>query len=140
MTGPRPERPDREVPPTRVDPTLRVERPPVPGRAVRAEMAAGSIARPPIRPDDPTVALAHGHRDPRRTLAFGTPAPVTVTVGPRRRPRRRYRTWPWVVAVVLALVVLGTTLLVMMSRGETVDGDTEVIGSGAVPVLLLRGS
>ena len=63
------------------DPTLRVARPPVPGRAVRAEVAAGDRATPPIRHDEPTVTLTPqvGH-DPRRTLEFGTPAPVKVTV------------------------------------------------------------
>ena len=70
-------------------------------------MAAGNLATPPIRHDEPTVTLAHVRKDPRRTLEFGTPAPVKVTVGPRQKPRRRYRTWPWIVAVVLALIVLG---------------------------------
>jgi hypothetical protein len=72
--------------------------------------------------------------DPRKTLEFGTPTPVKVTVGPRRKPRRRYRTWPWIVAVVLALIVLGAMLLVMLLRGETIDGDTDLIGSGRHPV------
>ena len=140
MSEPRREPREHEVRPTPADPTLRVERPPIPGRAVRAEMAAGNIATPPIRPDDPTVTLAHGRKDPRRTLEFGTPAPVKVTVGPRQKPRRRHRTTPWIVAVVLALIVLGSVLLVMMLRGATIDGDTDLIGSGAVPILLLRGS
>lgn len=140
MTEPRREPLGHEVSPRQADPTLRVSRPPIPGRAVRAEMAAGNIVTPPVRHDDPTVTLAHGRKDPRRTLEFGTPAPVKVTVGPRQKPRRRYRTWPWIVAVVLALVVLGAALLIMLWRGETIDGDTDLIGSGAIPILLLRGS
>ena len=113
------------------DPTLKVARPPIPGRAVRAEVADGSRATPPVRHDEPTVTITPQVRtDPRRTLEFGTPAPVKVTVGPRQKPRRRYRTWPWILAVILALVVLGTVLLVMLLRGETIDADTELIGSG----------
>jgi hypothetical protein len=111
-------------------PTLRVARPPVPGRAARAEVAAGHRATPPIRHDGPTVALTpQAGTDPRRTLAFGAPAPVKVTVSARPRRRRRYRTWPWIVAVVLALIVLGTVLLVMMGRGATIDGDIDLIGA-----------
>lgn len=140
MTEPRPEPQEQERPPTSADPTLRVARPPIPGRAVRAEMAAGTLASPPVQHDEPTVTLAHVRKDPRRTLEFGTPAPVKVTVGPRQKPRRRYRTWPWIVAVVLALIVLGSVLLVMLMRGETIDGNTELIGSGPHSVLLLRGS
>ena len=109
-------------------PTLRVARPPVPGRAARAEVASGHRATPPIRHDGPTVALTPQARsDPSRTLQFGAPAPVRVTVS--ARPRRRYRTWPWIVAVVLALIALGTVLLVMMWRGATIDGDTDLIGA-----------
>jgi hypothetical protein len=72
-------------------------------------------------------------KPPHRTLEFGTPAAVNVTVGPR--PRRRHRTWPWIVAVVLALLVLGAVLLVMMVRGATIDGDADLVGAGlhAVP-------
>ena len=93
-------------------------------------MAAGTLATPPVQHGDPTVTLASRRSTPHRTLEFGTPAPVTVTVGPRAKRPRRYRTWPWIVAVVLALVVLGTALLVMLLGGETIDGDTELIGSG----------
>lgn len=130
MTEPRRDQEAREVPPTTVDPTLRVARPPIPGRAIRAEMAAGNLATPPIRPDEPTVTIAGPvGTDPRRTLEFGIPAPVRVTVGPRPKRPRRLRTWPWIVAVVLALIVLGTWLLVLLMRGETIDGGTELIGS-----------
>jgi len=76
-----------------------------------------------------TVA-GRGPAGPHRTLEFGTPAPVRVTVGPRRKPRRRFRTWPWIAAVVLALVVLGVVLLVMMLRGATIDGGTDLVGAG----------
>jgi hypothetical protein len=123
------------------DPTLRVARPPVPGRAVRAEVAAGSRATPPIRHDEPTVALtAQAGTDPRRTLQFGAPAPVKVTVSARPRPQRRHRTWPWIVAVVLALIVLGTVLLVMMLRGATIDGDADLLGYGRHPALGIAAS
>ncbi|SOE02084.1 hypothetical protein [Blastococcus haudaquaticus] len=119
-------------PPTAADPTMRVARPPVPGRAVRADLAAGNLTAPPVREDDPTVALdAAARMPPHRTLEFGTPAPVTVTVGPRPRRRRRYRTWPWIAAVVVAMLVLGAVLLVMMLRGATIDGDTDLVGRSA---------
>ena len=138
MSQPQQDDAAREVPRPTADPTLKVARPPTPGRAVRADVAAGRRATPPIRHDEPTVTLPHVKRDPRRTLEFGTPAPVKVTVGPRQKPRRRYRTWPWIAAVVLALIVLGTVLLVMLMRGETIDADTKLIGSGPNPTLLLR--
>ena len=133
MTDPLPNAQDREVPPTTADPTLRVARPPIPGRAVRAEMQAGHLATPPIHHDEPTVTLAHVRRDARRTLEFGTPAPVRVTVGPRQKPRRRLRTWPWIVAVVLALIVLGSVLLVLLMRGEIIDGSTDLLGVAVLP-------
>jgi hypothetical protein len=129
MTEPQPDAESRQALPTSADPTLRVAQPPTPGRAVRAEMAAGDHATPPIHHDEPTVTLQHARRDPRRTLEFGTPAPIKVTVGPRQKPRRRFRTWPWIAAVVVALIVLGTWLLIMLMRGETIDGDTELIGA-----------
>src|SRR4051794_9418535 len=112
------------------DPTLRVERPPVPGRATRVEMADGSRAIPPIRTDEPTVTVAVPGELPKgrqRTLEFGAPPSVKVTVGPRPRARRRHRTWPWILAVVLALVVVGGTLLVMLLRGETLDSGADVL-------------
>ncbi|MFP5370171.1 MAG: hypothetical protein ACLGI3_05410 [Actinomycetes bacterium] len=134
MPEPRPDATGRAVPPTAADPTLKVARPPVPGRAVRAEVAAGNLPRPPFRPDEPTVTLdGSSGRDPRRTLEFGTPVPVKVTVGPRPRQRRRSRTTPWIVAVVLALMVMGIVLLVMLLRGETIDADTDLIGAGGAP-------
>ncbi len=137
MTEAEPDDEGPELRPASADPTLRVARPPVPGRAVRAEVAAGNLATPPIRHDDPTVTLTDPMRnDPRRTLEFGTPAPVKVTVGPRPRRRRRDRTWPSIVALVLALIALGTVLTVMLLRGETIDGDTDLIGSGPSPALL----
>jgi hypothetical protein len=130
MSEPRPDETWRAAP--SADPTLKVARPPLPGRAVRAEVAAGHRARPPIRHDEPTVTLTPPTgNDPLRTLPFGGPAPVKVTVSARPRRRRRYRTWPWIVAVVLALIVLGTVLLVMLLRGETIDGDTDLLGAGS---------
>ena len=117
--------------PAPIDPTLRVDRPPTPGRAARAEMADGSRPTPPIRVDEPTITIAGSQpRARNRTLEFGAPAPVRVTVGPRIKPRRRYRTWPWILAVVLALVVLGVALLVMMLRGVTFDSSAGSPASG----------
>jgi hypothetical protein len=134
MTEPVPDEPVREAPTASADPTVKVARPPVPGRAVRAEVAAGNLPTPPVHHDEPTVTLTgQAPAAPHRTLEFGIPAPVKVTVGPRTKPRRRYRTWPWIVAVVLALVVLGTVLLVMLLRGGTIDGNTDLIGSGRDP-------
>jgi anti-sigma factor RsiW len=141
MTEPQPDDVERRVPPPAADPTLGVARPPVPGRAVRAEVAAGDRTTPPIRHDEPTVTLPGSVRqDPRRTLEFGVPAPVKVTVGPRPKRRRRYPTWPWIVAVVLALIVLGAVLLVMLLRGATVDGDTDLVGAGRLPPLGIGSS
>ena len=141
MSQPQQDDAGRDAPRPGAHPTLKVARPPIPGRAVRADVVAGRRPTPPIHHDEPTVTIASQVRsDPRRTLEFGTPAPVKVTVGPRQRPRRRYRTWPWIVAVVLALIVLGTVLLVMMWRGETIDGDTDVIGAGHSHLTLLLGS
>ena len=114
------------------DPTLKVERPPVPGRAARAEIADGSRPTPPVRHEEPTVTLDGPPRTrPHRTLEFGAPPPVKVTVGPRAKPRRRHRTWPWIAAVILALIALGVTLLLMLLNGATIDGDTDVIGAGS---------
>jgi hypothetical protein len=119
-----------------VDPTLRVARPPVPGRAVRADLAAGNLTTPPVRPDGPTVSLDRsGARPPHRTLEFGMPATVSVTVGPRPRTRRRYRTWPWIAGLSLVLLVLGLVLLVMMLRGATIDGTADLIGTGTQPAV-----
>jgi hypothetical protein len=140
-TEPEPDDRGRATTPTSADPTLRVARPPVPGRAVRAEVASGHRRTPPVHHDDPTVSLAgHAAERPHRTLEFGSPAPVTVTVGPRRKPRRRFRTWPWILAVALALVVLGTVLLVMMLRGATIDGDVDLVGSGGHPASAITDS
>jgi hypothetical protein len=129
MSEPRPDEARRAA--SSADPTLKVARPPLPGRAARAEVAAGQRATPPIRHDEPTVALTpQAGNHPLRTLQFGAPDPVKVTVSARPRRKRRYRTWPWIVAVVLALIVLGTLLLVMLLRGETIDADTDLIGAG----------
>ena len=141
MSQPQPDDAGQDAPRPMADPTLKVARPPTPGRAVRAEVAAGRRATPPIQHDDPTVTLAAPPRtDPRKTLEFGTPTPVKVTVTPRQKPRRRLRTWPLIAAVIVALIVLGTVLLVMLLRGETIDADTDLIGSGPSPTLLLPGS
>ena len=135
MTQPTPDEPGQEAPPTAADPTLKVARPPVPGRAVRAQMASGDVTTPPYRDDEPTVTLdAPKPRSPHRTLEFGTPAPVKVTVGPREKPRRPHRTWPWIVAVVVALVVLGIVLVVLQLNGETIDADVDLVGWAPPPV------
>jgi hypothetical protein len=121
-------RPEATVVP--LEPTLRVDRPPAPGRAARAEVADGSRPTPPIRHDEPTVTIAGLQAKPlQRTLEFGAPAPVKVTVGPRVKPRRRFRTWPWIVAVIVTLLLLGAVLLAMLLNGETIDGDTDLVGS-----------
>ena len=141
MSQPQPDDARQQAPRPTADPTLKVARPPTPGRAVRAEVAEGRRATPPVQHDDPTVTLRPPPRtDPRKTLEFGTPTPVKVTVTPRQKPRRRLRTWPWIVAVVVALIVLGAVLLVMLMRGETIDGDTDLIGSGPNSTLLLSGT
>jgi hypothetical protein len=141
MSQPQQDDAGRQAPRLTADPTLKVARPPIPGRAVRADVAEGRRPTPPIRHDEPTVTIGPQVRtDARRTLEFGTPAPVKVTVGPRQKPRRRYRTWPWIVGVILALIVLGAVLLVMMlGRGETIDGDTDLIGAGQTHLTLLLG-
>jgi hypothetical protein len=141
MSQPHPDDDGREAPRMTADPTLKVARPPTPGRAVRAEVAAGRRPTPPIHHDEPTVTLTpRGNPDLRKTLEFGTPPPVKVTVSPRPKPRRRFRTWPLIAAVVLALVVLGVVLLVMMWRGATIDGDTDLIGSARHLVLTVPPS
>jgi hypothetical protein len=129
---------DREQPGLRAEPTVRVGRPPVPAPARPAQSGAGTGG---TVPDEPTVTLpdrgqgvrgqgvqVQGVRQP--TIEYGAHAPVQVTVGPRRGPRRRYRTWPWITAVVLALLLLGAVLLVMLLRGATIDPDVDLVGSG----------
>ncbi|HET6392881.1 MAG TPA: hypothetical protein VFG13_08710 [Blastococcus sp.] len=128
MTEPDPAARGEGAPPA--DPTLRVARPPVPGRAVRADVAAGHLATPPFRHDEPTVAISSAARPSHRTQEFGTPAAVNVSVGPRPRTRRRYRTWPWIAGLALVLLVLGLVLLVMMLRGATIDGTADLVGAG----------
>jgi hypothetical protein len=129
MNQPQPERPA-------ADPTLRVARPPTPGRAVRADVAAGKLATPPVRHDEPTVTLdVAAPKPPHRTLEFGTPPAVNVTVGPRPRPRRR--TWPWIAGLVAVLLVLGVVLLVMMLRGATIDGTTDLVGEAGPGAVVL---
>ena len=119
---------DDATPPTSADPTMRVEPPPVPGRAVREQLARGELATPPIRPDEATVHLdGPAPTDPQRTLELDGTLRSGVAVGPR--PRRQRRTWPWILAVVLALVVLGAVLLVMLSRGATIEGDVQFLGA-----------
>ncbi|MGY1683164.1 hypothetical protein [Geodermatophilus sp. SYSU D01176] len=121
-----PERDDRP-PPASAEPTMEVGPPPVPGRAVRDQLARGELATPPVRPDEPTVTLSGpASRDPDRTLELDGTLRAGVAVGPR--PRRRRRTWPWIAAVVVALFVLGAVLLVMLWRGATIDGDVDLIG------------
>ncbi len=127
MSEPGGKHPDEAPPPA--DPTVQVEPPPLPGRAVRAQLAAGELATPPVRRDESTVTLnGPAPTDPRRTQELQAPAALQVTVGPRQRPRRRWRTWPWIVAVMIALLVLGVVLLVMLWQGATIDGDVDLVG------------
>ena len=130
MTEPEPD--DRATGTAQADPTLRVARPPIPGRAARADVASGRLPTPPVHHDEPTVTLGTAARPPHRTLEFGTPATVNVTVTARQRPRRRFRTWPWIVGLSLVLLVLGLVLLVMMLRGATIDGTADLVGLGPV--------
>ena len=111
------------------EPTMKVQPPPVPGRAVRAQLARGELATPPVRQDEPTVHLdGPAARDPDRTLELEGTLRAGVVVGPRPKPRRRRRTWPWILAVALVLLVLGAVLLVMLWRGETLPGDVRFLG------------
>ena len=55
---------------------------------------------------------------------------MNVTVAPRQRTRRRFRSWPWILGLALVLLVLGIVLLVMMQRGATIDGTTDLVGAG----------
>ncbi|MGY1804806.1 hypothetical protein ACI78T_16105, partial [Blastococcus sp. SYSU D00922] len=73
-------------------------------------------------------------RPPHRTLEFGTPPSVNVTVGPRARARRR--TWPWIAGLALVLLVLGVVLLVMMLRGATIDGTADLLGQAGVTAVV----
>ena len=118
------------APPPSADPTVRVEPPPRPGRAVRAQLAAGEMSTPPVRRDEATVHLdGPAARDPDRTLELDGTLPTGVVVGPRPKPRRLRRTWPWILAVALVLLVLGAVLLVMLSRGATIEGDVQFLGA-----------
>jgi hypothetical protein len=118
------------APPPSADPTVRVEPPPRPGRAVRAQLAAGELTTPPVRRDEATVHLdGPPPRDPDRTLELEGTLRAGVVVGPRPKPRRLRRTWPWILAVALVLLVLGAVLLVMLWRGETLPGDVRFLGA-----------
>ena len=117
-----------DAPSASAEPTRKVQPPPVPGRAVRAQLARGELATPPVRPDEQTVHLdGPAPSDPERTLELDSTLRAGVTVG--ASPGRRRRTWPWILAVVLALVVLGAVLLVMMLRGATIEGDVQFLGA-----------
>ncbi len=123
-----PRRDDAAPPPA--EPTMRVEPPPVPGRAVREQLARGELATPPVRPDEQTVHLdGPPPSDPDRTLELEGTLRAGVVVGPRPKPRRLRRTWPWILAVALVLLVLGAVLLVMLWRGATLPGDVRFLGA-----------
>ena len=78
---------------TSADPTVQVGPPPVPGRAVRAQLAAGELATPPVRQDEPTVTLGGPPPgSPHDTLESVPPAPVHGTAEQHPRPPRRWRT------------------------------------------------
>ncbi len=133
MTTPGAADPGSRSPGLRAEPTVRVGRPPVPGRPGAPSTAPAAAGAEPTPLDEPTVTLPDGAPPPaHRTLRFDTPVPVKVTVGPRVRPRRRYRTWPWITAVVVLLLVLGAVLLVMLWRGATIDGDVDLVGQTAL--------
>ncbi len=113
---------------TSVDPTVQVGPPPVPGRAVRAQLAAGELVTPPVRQDEPTVTLDGPPPRSDRTLELDPPAAVHVTAEQYPRPRRRWRTWPWIAAVVLALIVLGMVLLVLLWRPASFSERLDPVG------------
>ncbi len=120
---------DDATPPT-AEPTRRVEPPPIPGRAVREQLARGELATPPVRPDEQTVHLnGPAPREPDRTLELEGTLRAGVAVAPRPKPGRRRRTWPWILAVALVLLVLGAVLLVMLWRGATLPGDVRFLGA-----------
>ena len=96
-------------------------------------MAAGTLTTPPIHHDEPTVTLAHVTSGPPPDAGVRDAGPRQGDRGPPAEARRRYRTWPWILAVVLALIVLGSVLLVMLWQGETIDANTDLIGSGGAP-------
>ncbi|RBY81842.1 hypothetical protein [Blastococcus sp. TF02A-26] len=84
------------------------------------------LNRPPPRPDHPddhaTVDLPRPSPAIRQpTIEFGTPEPVKVTVSARPRRERRFSTWPWIVGVLVALVVLAAVLVGMLLGGSTID-------------------
>src|ERR671916_1014864 len=121
---------DDAAPAASAEPTMRVEPPPVPGRAVREQLARGELATPPVRPDEQTVHLdGPAPRDPDRTLELDGTLRAGVVVGPKPRPRRRRRTWPWILAVALLLVVLGAVLLVMLWRGGAIEGGGQFLAA-----------
>jgi hypothetical protein len=118
MTAPEPADPGAPRLPT--EPTIKVARPPVPGTTKPDEPPAERPAAGGHPGDEPTITLpdrAAAVRAP--TLRFGRPAPVKVTV--TARPRRPHRTWPWILAVAIALAVLGVVLLVMLIHGATLS-------------------
>ncbi len=122
------------------EPTVRVTRPPSLGSPPAAEQPAGDRPPRPAHPDDEsTVNLPRpAPRARQSTLQFGTPAPVVVTVSARPRRRRRHRTWPWIAAVVAALLVIGAVLLVMLLRGATVEGRLGAPGADGAAQELVR--
>ncbi len=114
---------------TSADPTVQVGPPPVPGRAVRAQLAAGELATPPVRQDEPTVTLGGPPPgSPHDTLESVPPAPVHGTAEQHPRPPRRWRTWPWIAAVVIALIVLGLVLLVLLWRPASFSDGVDPVG------------
>ncbi|WP_409329593.1 hypothetical protein [Trujillonella humicola] len=134
MTRPGDDRPSTasgagEPAPPVAEPTVRLDRRPASGR--RGETAGGRPPRPAHPDDEATVDLPRPAPPIRQpTVPFGTPVPVRVTVRPRVHPRRR-RTWPWIAAVVVALLVVGAVLAVMLLRGDTVD--TRLDAPGTAP-------
>ena len=134
---------DDATPAASAEHTRRVPAPPLPGRAVREQLARGELATPPVRPDEPTVHLdGPVPRDPDRTVELDGTLRAGVVVGPKPRSRRRRRTWPWILAVAVVLLVLGAVLLVMLWRGATIEGDVQFLAAqlrvdgvpgGAVP-------
>ncbi|WP_029429529.1 hypothetical protein [Blastococcus sp. URHD0036] len=124
MSSPKPGAPDQGA-----SPTVRLDRPP-PLAAEPASPPPSLPARPGHPDDMSTVGLPRPTSNSRhRTFEFGVPEPVKVTVTARPRRQRRFSTWPWIVGVLLALLVLAAVLVGMLLGGSTID-DPRLDGPG----------
>ena len=73
---------DDAAPAASAEPTRPVPAPPLPGRAVREQLARGELTTPPVRPDEQTVHLdGPAPSDPDRTLELDGTVRAGVVVG-----------------------------------------------------------